>query len=728
MVMGPGGSQNLNINIAINPQQAQQVLNSLSAQASQLAQQLGGMQVNIGGGGFQGGGGNAGGHVPPGVGAGGAAQAVQNANQAGVAGGAGGGGGGTPNIPNPVQHPGNQPSANSPQQYSIGATSGRVRGTFRGSGGEVLALEAGYGVARVVGSGLDYAAHQTAQGGNDIAAQYRLGATAISTAIGIGAGIVTGNPLVGAAAAGIAGTVLNPLADYLSAPETNRQSAAQSLTPFTAAAGGANGRDYITGRLLPHTDSASGRYHAGVLERITNISNARNPGYNGERQGTVQDTAAVYGAAASAIFASGNDPFAFSEHYRDKVDPYGAYRPTFDPRNKKPGFQLMNALIDGAGTAIINHSRTVYDQDEGLAETYTRRVNTLFGTKNAPAAMKRVAPIFAGLPDTGDNPADLLSRYGAEDTLDYLRLQNDQGTTPIDPMLLSRASAGVRTGARLAKRAATQARGRGAGMESAITGEMSFLADVPGGKDSDTYAQLAAQRRSARSEKWGEDDYLNYGQKMLGLETDAAVHQALPYESGWNMGNALKQMGLRAGQMATLSERYTQGMKNPKDFGIDQQRDTYEKYQGLRVNQAQDVAVLAEGGEDRMMLMAAGRGGASMARLDSEQLAASAVYQVGSPRRSHGAVNGQQLAMQNAFLHKYDTPDFNAGYAGSPKDRMTSMDSTLLAEIRDILKGMGGNGGGKYMGSTVHAGEARGMANAALGLQDITGMPPAHTN
>ena len=434
------------------------------------------------------------------------------------------------------------------------------------------------------------------------------------------------------------------------------------------------------------------------------------------------------------------DPFGFqtqqvAEGYTDVtegmiaggVNPYGKatsgvyYGPdTATLRDHRNGVARDGKAIQGGLRYTIDEINAQARGPEQYSEAVTRRAFGLFRNR-APEVLKEQAALFASTPETGGNTLDMLQEYGALKTERFLKLTHANGAAGFTVSELSDVNAGLRRNERALKLAGLQARGAGQAAETILDASLDTARRLPDGENSLTYAQLGAQRRQARSAKWEESDYLTYGQPMLGLETEQAIHQALPYQPGYDYGQALRRMGLRAGQLATLANRYTEGMKNPADFGVDQQRATYAEYQGLRVQQAQDVAVLAEGGEDRAMLLAAGRGNSRM-RYDSEQLAATAVYNIGSPRRSHGAVNGQQLAMQNAFLHKYDTPDFDAAGAAMPKDRMTGMDSTqvvgLLARIAEAVESRG-----KGMGSSVNPGEARSMVSGALALTDVLGMP-----
>ena len=239
--------------------------------------------------------------------------------------------------------------------------------------------------------------------------------------------------------------------------------------------------------------------------------------------------------------------------------------------------------------------------------------------------------------------------------------------------------------------------------------QMDNLARMPDGKNSLGYAQLGQQKRGYQTSAWQERDYLQYGQRMEGMQTDAAIHQTLPYTPGFDMKMSLERMGERSGQMNVIADRYKTGMKDPSKFGVDQQQATYSEYQKLRREQASDIAVLSEGGEDRAMLMSAGRP-ASFNRYDSSQLAATALYNVGSPIRKQGAINGDQLKDQQDFLKKHNKNGLDATFVSNPKDRMSNMDNSAIAGIHSLsgesrygLGDIAADGGGPRSVDTVHS-------------------------
>ncbi len=375
-----------------------------------------------------------------------------------------------------------------------------------------------------------------------------------------------------------------------------------------------------------------------------------------------------------------------------------------------PQLAQTYATLGSGLLAAGNDPRRAYDLSANLARKYGQA---------APQMATMAAGVIAQTAKWGDNRGDLMLATGPEAFGAYA----DATGKPDFTKEQLQGYGDVQRADYQMQVAETNPRGRGQAKQIVYDAKLKAL--TPFGTDTLAYRQAQQGRRQAVLQGYEERDITAYDIPMAGLEAEERIHQALPYQPGYNYGAALERMGLRANQLNTVGKRY-QSLMAKGQLSEEEQKATYSQYQGMRVAQAQDVAVLAEGGEDRAMLLAAGRGN-SHNRYDSEQQASMAVFNIGHPRRSHGAINGQQLAMQNAFLHKYDTPDFDAAGAAMPKDRMTGMDSTqvvgLLSRIAEAVESRG-----KGMGSSVNPGEARGMVTGALALTDILGMPPKNTN
>lgn len=629
----------------------------------------------------------------------------------------------TPAVVQASSNNGTGSSSNAPPLTVFSSSNGNM---------QPLVLAGAYGVARVAGQAFDFQTERILHGGDDPLGRASMQAGLLSTGLGIVAGLGTGNPVIGAAVGGIANQVLNPLLQYLAAPEAARQQNALSVAGvLNTLTGDPQKALYFTANqsvpgLVGPNQAQDGTSRLAIIGRFANqfqpIENQFGPDGAG--------IGSIFSNVASALYAGGVDPLTYSEQFKG------------DLNVRTATINLRKLVFGREGGLRYDTKRVGYEPDETLAETYTRRIASLYGKAGVDSATRQIAPILASLPELGGdevspaNIADVLTQHGAEATLSYLRLQNDQFIPAVSADTLRTVGADIRTGDRLAKKGALQARNSGEIVARTLRGELSDVASLPGGADSLVYAEKNAALRDARFQQFHQEDLTLFANEDTYLQGRIERQQISPYQSGAiprlakaafeNTSRQIERIETRLKDRTNLTEEQESSLISEReslttrreqqrqtfrasDFDLgnierfdladvrlhtEQQRlqnlpfspgDVFANSVGiLRNNQAQigrltaylrqpdlseqerlqrtqqigqlevensrNYALLTDGVENRIPALAAGR--PSMSGLfDSQQLAALAVFRVGSPIRTWGAINGRQAAEQNAYAH-----------------------------------------------------------------------------
>ena len=688
---------------------------------------------------------------------GGALQQVQSASNAlqavstALPGGSGGGnvvGMGIPGIPGSGSVPIGAPSINMPTAAGLANAQlipfGGGSAPGSGSPGGVIVPNMGMGsvmmhsAAEGASDFFRYQAQRTLTGGDDpmaAAGSYgRIGGAILGGLLGIPfgpAGVATG--------AAIGSGVVGSMAEWWAAPEAARQKANLGMAPFLGAYGGARGQsvwsDYYTGNHVPiHTDNP-GTLDASrdtTISRFQNMANRLNNGYTdylgqthsplpSELRIEVPDIGATFGQVAGGMFAGGMDPMGPGASVHDRYRTYDGFGGTTwqqdygnantayrGGRTPSGGHGLIEGLVNHAIGAIKHDFVTRYDSEETMAETYTRRLGEIFG-KTAPDVAKQISPIFGSLPDTGGNMADIVSRFGPENTLNYLRIQNEDHDPGIDPMALSRASAGMRGAGRRSRLGALQTRGSGAAMESAFGDQMGVIASLPGGTDSEAYAEAASHKRDAGRLAYDQGQIGEYDIPMSHIEGERARAAYMPFSPTNSISRELRSIGInrrREGSLRSyMAQRRSSGQLSERE-----ELDLTQQIEGAETEVARGIGSLARGMEDYLPAMSVNRP-AGFSRYDSNALAAMHLNLRGSPIRAYGSFNGSHKAMQENWQNGFGAGDT------IPFARMGNLDNgggnsgAAMGRLADSLDRLNstlsqGGGGGGRSGSSMRPGEA----------------------
>jgi len=136
-----------------------------------------------------------------------------------------------------------------------------------------------------------------------------------------------------------------------------------------------------------------------------------------------------------------------------------------------------------------------------------------------------------------------------------------------------------------------------------------------------------------------------------------------------------------------------------------------QQMEGLQTANAQGIANLSEGFENRLPAMSAGRS-RFFGRFNSLDGAAMNLAGLGHPSRAFGAMNGRQLQNQDDFVKAFALPANASVGVGSTTSAMNNPQVVgLLERIARALEGK--NSGGS------RPGEARGKASGSIERADV---------
>lgn len=535
--------------------------------------------------------------------------------------------------------------------------------------------------------------------------RYGMYSSIASTAIGVIGGLATGNPMAGAGIGAAANAVLGPLAQYLGRPDDYKATAGRTLTPFMGAYSGLQGGAVIAS-LMTGTPAINPYAPPGTNPIEWQASRLGALGYAANANGRLPENlqfamprgapdpalSATYGAVAAGLFAGGLDPMG-----RGANLPGGFAYPYANNtvQNRRGG--LIDTLIGVAGTAAAG-VRVATGGQETLSETFTRRLGTLFGNES-PVVAKQIAPIFGALPETGGNMADILMKYGAQDTATFSRLQNDSLQSSVDPMTLATTSANIRTGQRLQRLGSLSIRGSGLAQAIALRGQMSDISSLPGGSDSMAFAEARNAYAGALTTAGQQSDITNFGITGVQLQGQMTRMQMMPYAPSRAFELSGRQIQNNMGQIGALRSRMNT-MRSAGYLSEETELAMTSQIEGLRNQNAQDFAYLSEGRENMIPGLVAGRR-RTTGSYDSANLAAFAYARGGVPFRNAGAVNGRQLGMQNAYSDMIGLGEGDI----FPRSRSQGMNTggmagggfgtagieSLLSQLLQVVKGGGGN-------------------------------------
>jgi len=575
-------------------------------------------------------------------------------------------------------------------QFDQGSDTLDYARAFRGA----VAYSAGSAVSNI----FDYQTARLRSGGVDYMAQGQGFGAAFGGIIGgaIGGFATAGNPIGVGLGVAIGSGIGSSAGNFFTAPAQNRADANVTANAFFGARFGPTNIDHLN-RFLPADPDRSGIAGSagtsitpapGRLQRITNAIN-RVFENAPEFKTTLPNVAQTFGTVASNLFNYGTDPFGPGA----QNEPF-TYNPMLNQarRGNQRGFgdlgqgRFRDTMEENIFTEKMRLQQRTGYTNETIAETYTRRLGTLFGKDSADAA-KAVAPAFD--PIHGGNIADVLGAVGATNALTYLRIQNaDLTTGGIDPNLLSQVAGGSRRNARAQALAGLRPTGSGAASMFAFDNEMANISQLPGGRDSLAYAQAYAGFRSARSQDFQQGTLSGFGLRDLQLQGEQQRQQYMPFAPGNVFATSLGIIANNRGQIGRLNQQLSlNDLSEQERYGLESQR------QGLMTENARNVGMLSEGFENRLPALAAGRP-AFAGRYNSAQGAAINLGRIGSPVRAYGAGSGSQAAMQDQFVRGLGG-DFHG--ATSPMSRTMDLNTTNDI-LQRILQALTKNGGASSPG------------------------------
>jgi hypothetical protein len=334
---------------------------------------------------------------------------------------------------------------------------------------------------------------------------------------------------------------------------------------------------------------------------------------------------------------------------------------------------------------------------ETISQMYTRRLTERY-LRAAPETQNMVGPIFAGLPESGGNVADILMAHGAEKTSRFMELGVEKDQMPsMGIEELMGLSAGIRGTGRDLGFAGLQARGTGASTAGVLRARMDLIGKLPGGTGSMIYAQSRAGLRDATRAAFDQEGAAGYGIRRSNIDADRAISNTSPYAPGNRFGIELRGMAADRAEYSRLS-KYMEGRRASGDLSEHEELELTGRMNSLRVSVAQSVGTLSEGVENRMPALSTLGGRASFRRFDSNQLAAVALWRAGSPVRGRGAMGGRQQHMQEDFVDGFGMGGMggNSRSEGLNNPRMAAAMERLAAAIEKMNAG-GGRGGGSNL-------------------------------
>lgn len=322
-----------------------------------------------------------------------------------------------------------------------------------------------------------------------------------------------------------------------------------------------------------------------------------------------------------------------------------------------------------------------------LMTAISQQIHTLYPTDEAARqVINTVAPVWSTLPETNNNLADQLMRFGP--TATYQFLQSVPGSTVTPNVLgnLMRSSSAIRSAGRDVQMAATMTRGGGLAAMAGLDRQMEAIAGVQGGADSLLYAQTRQARRDAGRAAFDEASIESFSIPMAQLDTMRAISQALPYSPNRGFDATIASIRMSSRRIGELRQ-YMGARRRAGELSVEEEYERTREIGALEVSRYQGIAELSEGMDDRLFALQAGRP-AGAGRIDSIGLAA---LRLGSfPRRGYGAANGRQLKSQNDFIRSlgFDEGDmgpWGSGVGGASFGGSSRMEQ-LLAQILSAIE------------------------------------------
>ena len=418
----------------------------------------------------------------------------------------------------------------------------------------------------------------------------------------------------------------------------------------------------------------------------------------------------VWSQLSGGLWQGGGSPWGLAAGYNNV--PTNRFTSPFLPSAGGAGLGKGGRPI-GVPSASFDHS---------IGSSLTKVLTLQYGEEAVKQIAQEQGAILGATPETGNNIADIMTRFGpqaaarnvlmwagaAAKTFEGVREPKDLA---VNLGTLIGSSVASREAQREARIGATLQRGSGAAVFNAIGREMEAYADLPGGRDSEAYTSAHARRREARMAAYAQQDIEAYGIPATRLATQRGVLDALPYAPGYRFGVELQSIALNRRQAGVIQTRLQRG-----DLTEQQQLQLEQELSGLRVASARSVAALTEGVADRLPALSAGRP-TRFSRLDATQLAALNLGRMGHPGREFGAVNGAQLAAQDAFVNQMLGPGGERMIAPMGRDLPVGTErvEALLERIAQILQQNGGAGAGPRtrVGEAVNKGQAVANGNPA---------------
>jgi len=548
---------------------------------------------------------------------------------------------------------------------------------------------------------------ETIQGGYNLQARSRQTGEAIGIAIGVGIGALTMNPAVGLIAATFGQQIIGSLAEWSTAPAQAKLNAFSALAP-SAKVIGEPGMEALSGmRKWIHRGSGWSPLHDPSEATLGGAWSALS---GGMMQGGIWPNQPMPGLERG--------PAPYPDAMSD-ID--SAYSLAKNPTGPFPLIRVLSGAVMGLIKQHANINAAKSARPETLSMRLTRILAAQYGSDTMGEIAKEQSGILGASAETGQNPADILSRFGVMPTARYYKMigglsaRTEAGMSNAEPGIsaeqLFLASRGAQEGGRAARLGAYQMRGSGAAVFGGLGRQMEAYASLPGGADSEAYAKAASQQRDAQMAMYAQQDIMAYAIPQTRIGAQRGVLNALPYAPGFRFGLELQSIALNRQQMGVVKKRLAAG-----NLTEEQQLKLEEQLAGLQVSTATSVSALTEGLENRLPALAAGRP-SRFSRMDSTQLAALNVGRMGHPARSFGAINGRQLAEQNAFVDALLGPGGANMVAPMSKDLPVGSNriEALLERIAQILQQNGGAGQGPRtrVGEAVNKGQAVATGNPA---------------